>query len=441
MKRLWITTICVTLTASASVRAQSPPPNPRETLASRYLNAESGLTLTEAVGRALAQEPTLRAARTALDAAAGERVQADLRPNPTVSFMQLLEPGGSDSQSRVDLQWPLELFRKTGRVAVAEHGQQATRWGVSDRERLLAGEVRMKYGEVVAEIRDLSVSDELLTLATRQAELLRARAEQGAIAPLERNIVEVEVHRLHAERLLQVGQVDRAMVALKRVLGVPANAPLQLRDTLEQLALRDVDMPRPVNAAAAATRPDVQEAEAQIRVADAKIDRAQRDGRFDLSLSGSYMRTDTGFPQFGFDGKGQLTPVRDVFHYLSAGVTVTLPWRSQNQGQVAVAQSERTGAMARLAAAQLTAESEIAAATAWDERARSAVAIYRGSARELARQNLNVVNQTYELGRATIADVLAEQRRYLEVERGYSHALREAFEARTALRLALGDVR
>jgi hypothetical protein len=40
--------------------------------------------------------------------------------------------------------------------------------------------------------------------------------------------------------------------------------------------------------------------------------------------------------------------VRDVFHYLSAGVTVTLLWRSQNQGQVAVAQSERTGAMARL---------------------------------------------------------------------------------------------
>ena len=165
------------------------------------------------------------------------------------------------------------------------------------------------------------------------------------------------------------------------------------------------------------------------------------DGRYDVSLSGSYMRADAGFPQFGLDSRGQLARVRDVFHYLSAGVTITLPWRTQNEGQVSVAQAERTGAIARLTAAQSTAESEIAVATARDERARGAVAIYRDGAHELARQNLDVVNQTYELGRATVFDVLAEQRRYLDVERGYSHALREAFEARTALRRALGDVR
>lgn len=440
-KRLWTLTTCVILTGSAIVRAQSAAPDPRETLASQYLNAESGLTLTEAVARALAEEPTLRATRTALDAADGERVQADLRPNPTVSFMQQLEPGGTDSQSRIEMQWPLELFRKTGRVAVAEQGRQATQWGVSDRERLLVGDVRMKYGEVAAEVRDLSVNDELIATVTRQVELLRARVEQGASPPLERNIAEVELRRLEAERLLQVGRVDRVVIELKRLLGMPANAPLQLRDSLEQLAQRELEMPRPANATAAAARPDVQEAEAQIRLADARVDSAQRDGRYDVSLSGSYMRTDAGFPQFGLDSRGQLTRVRDVFHYLSAGVTITLPWRTQNEGQVAVAQAERTGAMARLTAAQLTAESEIAAAIARDERARGAVAIYRDRAHDLSRQNLDVVNQTYELGRATVFDVLAEQRRYLEVERGYSHALREAFEARTALRRALGDVR
>jgi outer membrane protein TolC len=59
----------------------------------------------------------------------------------------------------------------------------------------------------------------------------------------------------------------------------------------------------------------------------------------------------------------------------------------------------------------------------------------------LARQNLNVVSQTYELGRATVFDVLTEQRRYLDVERAFTTALREAYEARQALRRALGDVR
>ena len=103
------------------------------------------------------------------------------------------------------MQWPLDLFRKTGRVAVAEQELQATEQGVADRERLLAADVRMKYGEVVAAVRDLSVSDDLVAATTRQSDLLRARVEQGGTPPLERNMVEVELRRLEAERLAAGG--------------------------------------------------------------------------------------------------------------------------------------------------------------------------------------------------------------------------------------------
>ena len=211
-KRLWIVAACGILTWSVNVAAQSGAPNPREPLASQYVNTETGVTLAEAIARALAQEPTLRATRTEVDVAKGERLQAGLRPNPTVSFMQQTEPGGTDSQSRVEVQWPLDLFRKTGRVAVAEQALQATKQSVSDRERLLAADVRMKYGEVVAAVRDLSVSEDLVATTTRQSELLRARVEQGGTPALERNLVEVERRRLEAERLLQAGQVDRVVI-------------------------------------------------------------------------------------------------------------------------------------------------------------------------------------------------------------------------------------
>jgi outer membrane protein TolC len=50
-----------------------------------------------------------------------------------------------------------------------------------------------------------------------------------------------------------------------------------------------------------------------------------------------------------------------------------------------------------------------------------------------------VVRETYSLGRTTVFDVLAEQRRFLEVEQGYTNALRAAYEARTALARALGE--
>jgi cobalt-zinc-cadmium efflux system outer membrane protein len=442
-KRFAIVTACGILIWSADVRGQSAPPNAPEALASQYVDSDTGVTLAEAIARASAQEPTLRAARTETDVAAGERLQAGLRPNPTVSFMQQTEPGGTDSQSRIEVQWPLDLFRKDGRVAVAEQELQATRQRVSDRERLLAADVRMKYGEVVAAIRELSVSDRLVAATIRQSELLRARVDQGGAPPLERNMVEVELRRLEADRFLQAGQVDRAMIELKRLLGMRASASLQLRDSLEQLVTGEMALPlRPdADASAVTARADVQEADVRIRVADARIDRARREGRVDLSLFGSYMRMDAGFPQLGIGAQGELTPVRGLFHYVSAGAVLTVPLRNRNQGAIASAQAERTGATARLNAAQLTAEAEIAAALARDQRARSAIAVYRGGARDLARQNLDVVTQTYELGRGTVFDVLAEQRRYLDLERAYSIALREAYEARTAVRRALGDIR
>ena len=67
--------------------------------------------------------------------------------------------------------------------------------------------------------------------------------------------------------------------------------------------------------------------------------------------------------------------------------------------------------------------------------------IYGGGAQALARQNLVVVGQSYELGRVTVFEVLAERRRYLDVERAYTEALRAAYEARTALKRALGEGR
>jgi outer membrane protein TolC len=98
-------------------------------------------------------------------------------------------------------------------------------------------------------------------------------------------------------------------------------------------------------------------------------------------------------------------------------------------------------ASAQLEAASVAAQAEVAAARARDEHARQAVAIYASDTRALARQNLTVVGRTYELGRMTVFDVLAEQRRYLEVEGAFTRALREAYEAREMLRRSLGEVR
>ena len=63
------------------------------------------------------------------------------------------------------------------------------------------------------------------------------------------------------------------------------------------------------------------------------------------------------------------------------------------------------------------------------------------SIRDLARQNVEVQLEAYDLGRTPLTDLLAEQRRYLDVEAAYTSVLSRAYEARVALRRAQGEIR
>ena len=405
--------------------------------AASFIDRGSGVSLDQAIARARAHEPSIRAARNAVDAARGTRLQAGLRRNPSLSMEFRGEPAGTDNQTVLSVEWPLDLFRRDGRIAVADREVAAAELSVADRERRLAADVRAGYGDVLAAVRDLAIVEELGEAIQRQHDLLRSRVDAGAAPPIDRDLLDVERRRLDAERVLLLGRTERAMIELKRLLGAPPAEPLRLRDTLEDAVHHDAAI-TPA-AGSADRRPDVREAEARVAVADARVDRAQRDGRLDISLFGGYMRMDSGFPQFGVSPAGAPERVHGLFHYLTGGATVSLPLFNRNQGELASARAERAGAASLHDAARLSAQTEIAGARALDRRAQQAVQVYREGAKALAARNLSIVQQSYELGRTTIFEVLAEQKRYLELERAFTDTLRAAYEARTVLNRALGE--
>jgi outer membrane protein, heavy metal efflux system len=430
VKSRQITMLIVMAWMSTPLMAQTPG-------AVAQIDIANGLSLDAAIARAIDQEPSLRAARSTVDIATAMRMQAGLRPNPSLLFEQRTEPGGTDAQTTIGLQWPLDLFRRDARIAVAEREVATAELSIADRRRLLAAEVRLHYGNVIASLRELSVLDELLGAARRQLELLTARVNEGAAPPLERDVLIVEVQRLESQRSTLLGGSDSAMVDLKRTVGLSPDVPLTLRDALEWIVERESVTP-PAGSAGADERSDVREAAARVSVAEAKIERAHAQGRVDIGVFANYMRMDAAFPQQGFAPGGGLERIRGVFHYFSAGASMTLPLLSRNQGEIAAAEAERVGAIAAHEAARLSAQSEVASARAVDQRARDAIRSLSG-ARTLARQNLSVLGQSYELGRVSVFDVLNERRRYLELESAYSDALRAAFDARTALIRALGE--
>jgi len=437
----WRTVVFIVAASSLVAAAHAQESSPRAPAPPQFIDRVDGLSLADAIGRALASEPGLATVRAQIDVATGLRVQAGLRPNPSVTFEQRAEPGGTDAQTMLTAEFPLDLFRRSGREAVADADVSVAGYAIADRERRLIADVRARYGEVLVAVRDLEVLDRVIEAATRQRDLVAARVDQGMTPPLERDMAQADVLRLGADRQLQVGRAEAALFELKRLLGMPAPARLALRDTLEVVTAVDAAVALAAVGEAAAARPDVREAEARMAKADAALDKAGRDGRIDMSLYGTYTRMDAGFPQLGFAPDGGVERVRAVFHYVAGGVRITLPLANRNQGALAAARADRAGAEAARNAALLSAEAETAAALARDQRAQDALRIYRAGLTELAGKNLSVVQQSYELGRSTLLDVLGELRRYLDVERAYSEAMRFAYEARTARLLATGGGR
>ncbi len=399
------------------------------------------VTVDELVARALAESPDVLAARADADAAKGRLVQAGLRPNPTVELggQKAL---GTDNNVMVGLSIPLDLNRrKEGRVGVAEREVEMKRFQVTDRERRLRADVRMKAAEVLAARRDLEVTDDLLRRNREALNLVGERARRGAVPPLEENLLLVEVNRLDAGRRMLESRVEVLTLQLKALTAWPAEAPLTLTGDLGGPPPPTIDRQAAV-AQALAQRADLRAAQADAAMARAKIAKEQAEGRWDASFSGNYQRQDFGFAGLsGLTDRGGTRPIQDVFHYFGGALTITLPVRNQNQGNVAAARAEAAAAERRIELTVLTVRQEIQAAFTQYEATQRSLEIYARGVRDVARQNLDVVRQTYQLGRGTLLDVITEQRRYIDIEMGYTDALKQVYNAAIEIERAAGTAR
>jgi len=436
--------ICAAVAVSlqATVHAQEAPST---TVAQQFISAERGLSLTQLVATALERSPMVLAARARVEAARGERLQSEVRPNPGLISDFREQIGGTDRQAMVGLSWPLDLFRKAGRTDVANSGVEMADNELRNTERLLAAAVRSKTLQLTAAIRQLTVREQVAHTLAQLRELVAARAESGAAPALERDMADVDARRAAAEVLRQRAVAEATLSELKALLGLQPGESLLLRDDLEQLSkVAELSEARQISATAPQTtgeRADVQLADAQIRAAAANLSLIRLSAKPDVTLNTSYTRMSSGFPLFGLTASGAPAPIHDVFHSVSIGAMVTLPFRDQRHGDLGAAAARVTAALRGAEATRLTANAEVAAARSRTERLGEALALYSGGLRDLALKNVEVMRGSYQLGRATLLDVLSETRRLLETEMAYTDLLLETLQARSDLATAMGVIR
>ncbi len=394
-----------------------------------------GRTAEELVAIALQRNGEILAAQQQVEAARGSLTQARLRANPSAEFSGSKEMGGTQNNLILGGSLPLELFhRRERRMEVAAGGIRMTEFELAERERQIRGEVEAKFGEVLAALRNVQFTEDLLKLNQEALGLTQARAEKGAVAPLDANLLRVEVNRIDSRRADFEANLGVGVLELKSLIGMKPEEDLQLRGALDPQPL-EITKEEAVQRAVV-IRPDLLAARAAEEVAGAKLKQAQTEGRPDASFSANYQRMDSSFDVNGLNAAGQLRPVQGVFHFLGAAVSISLPVRNRNEGAIQTAVAQMEEARRRREYAELTVTREVLAAFLAQAKAKESLDIYSRGVRDQASQNLDVIRQTYELGRTQLLDVIAEQRRFIEIETGYTEALNRYYQASVRVRAA-----
>jgi cobalt-zinc-cadmium efflux system outer membrane protein len=269
-------------------------------------------------------------------------------------------------------------------------------------------------------------------------EVVAARVRQGAAPSLDEGLQLVETNRLDASRQLAQSRVEIAGLQLKLLAGMAPDAPLALKGGL---ALAPLPLDRAdATQRAVRDRPDLAVARGEAAMAAAMIRKEQADGRWDATINVGYQRQDFGFALNGLTASGTQRPIQDVFHYFGGGVSIVLPVRNRNEGNVAAATAATRAAERRVEFAMLTVQQEVGAAFTQYEAARRSLDIYERGVRDVSRRNLDVIRQAYQLGRGSLLDVIAEQRRFIEVENGYTDVLKQVYDAAVGIERAVGTL-
>src|SRR5260370_6800306 len=166
-KRLSVSNASLSLPSNSSLR--------------KYFDQQTGFTVEQAVAYALTHNGELLAARKEIDAANAFVRQAALRANPKLDASISKTIAGTDNNITVNGMLPLELGgRRPARIRGAERELEMRQQDVANRERMLAADVRAKFGEALAAILKLGFDEDLIPASQRGYNPAPARLTQAA---------------------------------------------------------------------------------------------------------------------------------------------------------------------------------------------------------------------------------------------------------------------
>lgn len=424
----------IPLSSSAVAQAQSPPAGQSATplaapTPTRDRPAATQITLEQAITLALANSPSIKAARTQIQQSQAQEITANLRPNPTLSWDSQFIPVFSGDFSTDTLnnlqQFDIGLgylfergHKRQNRLQAARDATAVTAAQIADMERTLVFNVGQQFINVLLANSTLQFAQENLNSFQDTVTISEQRYKAGDIS--EGDYLKIKLQLLQFQTDVSSARVAKvqALGSLRQLVGY-ASLPHDF-DVVGDLDYQPLTAALPdLQVKALATRPDLLAAQKGVKAANSQISLAKADAKVDFNASASYSHVSGASSTSLF-------------------FSVPLPLFNRNQGEIARTKFTLTGAELTAKAAEDTVMTDVTNAYESASSNQDVVKLYVSGYLKQAQDSRDISQYAYKAGAATLLDFLDAERSYRSTQLAYRQALAAYMLSLEQLRQAIG---
>lgn len=351
------------------------------------------MTFDAALQRAQHDAPSIRAKTLGAEAARSARGAAGALPDPTlgvsvesfpISGPLAFEPQRDDfTMARVSVAQDIpNLAKRHAQQARSDSDIKAAEADTAVEARTVEVGTAMAWINLAYAERRLAALDDVLSRLERVAGTTSSAVASGNARPAQTLAAQQAVATLQDRRSELVSNVARARATLTRWTGDPAP---EIAGPIPDFAVDAAALRESLD-----QHPSIRMSEAQAGQANADVRMAEAGRRSDFGVNVAYQRRD---PHFG--------------DYISAGVTVSLPFftRNRQNAGIAAAQANAGRALAEREATQRAIAADLDADIADHVMHHEQWMRAQGTLQPLAEQRVNLETASYSAGRASLVDV------------------------------------
>ena len=396
------------------------------------------LTVEAALGIALDGNPGLAEIQARAEALATVPSQAGSLPDPVLGFNALNMPTDTfDMSQEAMTQFQVGLTQALpfpGKLALKEEASRYAALAAADsldEARLrLSREVRITWWRLFASDRALEILDRNIDLFRQFTQIAGTKYEVGKGLQQDVLLAQVELSKLHDQRLGIGGRRDQLAARLNKLMGRSALLPIILPAKVDE-KLPEVAPAERLAAAAERNRPLLRQLENEVKAARARAGLAEKELYPDFKVGAFY-----GFRQ----GDNPPSVGGDRADLLSVKLSMNLPLYQKSKQRQAIVQKNKE--LMQVEMKRRDAENEISRAIADAHadlhRAREQLQLLDDGIIPQARQTVDSMLAGYQVNKVDFLNLVRSQMTLLNYENRYWQTLSAANQALARLEAAVG---